>query len=112
MNSFPASWGLLRTGHKIYGCSILARAGGLAGIVAFEFYGLDNHLLRSSTRGPFVDDDVPISMPGFLVASLLWPFPWAVFAQARLVPPPDQRPHAGARARDGGDSAVRRGPRH
>ncbi len=52
----------------------------------FEFYVLDNHLLRFLNARRFVEDDVPISTLGFLVASFLWAFPWGVFALARPAP--------------------------
>jgi dolichyl-phosphate-mannose-protein mannosyltransferase len=52
----------------------------------FEFYVLDNHLLRFLDARRFVEDDVPISTLGFLVASFLWAFPWGVFALARSEP--------------------------
>ncbi len=52
----------------------------------FDFYVLDNHLLRFLDARRFVEDDVPISTPGFLVASFLWAFPWSVFALARPAP--------------------------
>ena len=52
----------------------------------FGFYVLDNHLLRFLDARRFVEDDVPISTAGFLVASFLWAFPWGVFVLARLAP--------------------------
>ena len=52
----------------------------------FGFYVLDNHLLRFLDARRFVEDDVPISTLGFLVASFLWAFPWGVFALARSAP--------------------------
>jgi hypothetical protein len=52
----------------------------------FGFYVLDNHLLRFLDARRFVEDDVPISTLGFLVASFLWAFPWGVFALARQAP--------------------------
>src|SRR5207253_5831763 len=58
----------------------------------FEFYVIDNHLLRFLDARRFVEDDVPISTVGFLVASFLWAFPWSVFALAR--PEPDEAPAA------------------
>jgi len=54
----------------------------------FEFYVLDNHLLRFLDARRFVEDDVPISTLGFLAASFLWAFPWGVFALARPGPEP------------------------
>jgi hypothetical protein len=52
----------------------------------FEFYVVDNHLLRFLDARRFVEDDVPISTLGFLVASFLWAFPWGVFLLARPAP--------------------------
>ncbi len=49
----------------------------------FGFYALDNHLLRFLDARRFVEDDVPISTLGFLVASFLWAFPWSVFVLGR-----------------------------
>jgi len=54
----------------------------------FEFYVLDNHLLRFLNARRFVEDDVPISTLGFLVVSFLWAFPWGVFVLARPAPDP------------------------
>jgi dolichyl-phosphate-mannose-protein mannosyltransferase len=51
----------------------------------FGFYVLDNHVLRFLDARRFVEDDVPISSLGFLVATFLWAFPWGVFALARPV---------------------------
>jgi hypothetical protein len=52
----------------------------------FEFYVVDNHVLRFLDARRFVEDDVPVSTLGFLVASFLWAFPWGVFALARSAP--------------------------
>src|SRR5207247_9466210 len=52
----------------------------------FEFYVLDNHLLRFLHARRFVEDDVPISTLGFLVATFLWAFPWGIFLPARPAP--------------------------
>src|SRR5947199_106233 len=52
----------------------------------FEFYVLDNHLLRFLNARRFVEDDVPISTLGFLVATFLWAFPWGIFLPARPAP--------------------------
>jgi 4-amino-4-deoxy-L-arabinose transferase-like glycosyltransferase len=54
--------------------------------ILLEFYVLDNHLLRFLNVRRFVEDDVPISTLGFLVASFLWAFPWGVFLAARPAP--------------------------
>ena len=49
----------------------------------FNFYVVDNHLLRFLNARRYVEDDVPSSTLAFLVASFLWAFPWSVFALAR-----------------------------
>lgn len=49
----------------------------------FNFYVVDNHLLRFLNARRYVEDDVPSSTVAFLVASFLWAFPWSVFALAR-----------------------------
>jgi len=49
----------------------------------FNFYIVDNHLLRFLNARRYVEDDVPSSTLAFLVASFLWAFPWSVFALAR-----------------------------
>src|SRR5262244_2168064 len=49
----------------------------------FNFYVVDNHLLRFLNARRYVEDDVPSSTPAFLLASFLWAFPWSVFAFAR-----------------------------
>lgn len=58
----------------------------------FWFYLADNQVLRFLGRRGFVEDDVPISVLGFLVVSFLWLFPWGVFLLGR--PAPDDRPAA------------------
>jgi 4-amino-4-deoxy-L-arabinose transferase-like glycosyltransferase len=58
----------------------------------FNFYVVDNHLLRFLDARRYVEDDVPSSTPAFLIASFLWAFPWSVFALAR--PEPDRSPRA------------------
>ena len=58
----------------------------------FNFYVVDNHLLRFLDARRYVEDDVPSSTLAFLVASFLWAFPWSVFALAR--PEPDRSPQA------------------
>ncbi len=65
----------------------------------FDFYVVDNHLVRFLDARRFVEDDVPISTPGFLVASLLWAFPWGVFTLARAAPGAEtgRRPPPGVR---------------
>jgi len=52
----------------------------------FNFYVVDNHLLRFLNARRYVEDDVPSSTLAFLVASFLWAFPWSVFALARQEP--------------------------
>jgi 4-amino-4-deoxy-L-arabinose transferase-like glycosyltransferase len=49
----------------------------------FNFYVVDNHVLRFLNARRYVEDDVPSSTVAFLVASFLWAFPWSVFALAR-----------------------------
>ncbi|MGH7345450.1 MAG: ArnT family glycosyltransferase, partial [Candidatus Rokuibacteriota bacterium] len=58
----------------------------------FNFYVVDNHLLRFLDARRYVEDDVPSSTLAFLIASLLWAFPWSVFALARREP--DRSPQA------------------
>jgi Dolichyl-phosphate-mannose-protein mannosyltransferase len=58
----------------------------------FNFYVVDNHLLRFFDARRYVEDDVPSSTLAFLVASFLWAFPWSVFALARREP--DRSPQA------------------
>lgn len=52
----------------------------------FNFYVVDNHLLRFLDARRYVEDDVPSSTPAFLIASFLWAFPWSVFTLARRQP--------------------------
>jgi hypothetical protein len=52
----------------------------------FNFYVIDNHLLRFLDARRYVEDDVPSSTLAFLVASFLWAFPWSVFLLARREP--------------------------
>jgi hypothetical protein len=49
----------------------------------FDFYVVDNHLLRFLDARRYVEDDVPSSTPAFLLATFVWAFPWSVFALAR-----------------------------
>jgi hypothetical protein len=58
----------------------------------FNFYVVDNHLLRFLDARRYVEDDVPSSTLAFLVASFLWAFPWSVFTLARR--DPDRSPRA------------------
>ena len=64
--------------------------------VLFNFYVVDNHLLRFLDARRYVEDDVPSSTLAFLVASFLWAFPWGVFVLARREP--DRSPQARWRA--------------
>lgn len=52
----------------------------------FNFYVVDNHLLRFLNARRYVEDDVPSSTLAFLIASFLWAFPWSVFTLARREP--------------------------
>ena len=58
----------------------------------FNFYVVDNHLLRFLNARRYVEDDVPSTTPAFLIASFLWAFPWSVFVLARRKP--DRSPRA------------------
>ena len=58
----------------------------------FNFYVVDNHLLRFLNARRYVEDDVPASTLAFLVASFLWAFPWSVFVLAQREP--DRSPAA------------------
>ena len=58
----------------------------------FNFYVVDNHLLRFLDARRYVEDDVPSSTLAFLVASFLWAFPWSAFTLARHEP--DSSPEA------------------
>ena len=61
----------------------------------FGVYLLDAHLLRFFNARRYVEADVPLSTLGFLAASFVWAFPWAIFALAR--PEPGRTPPAGWR---------------
>ncbi|MGH7831189.1 MAG: ArnT family glycosyltransferase [Candidatus Binatia bacterium] len=50
----------------------------------FGFYVLDNQLLRFLNSRAFIEDDVPVTTPAFLVLTLLWFFPWSLFLPAGL----------------------------
>ncbi|MBI2524600.1 MAG: glycosyltransferase family 39 protein [Candidatus Rokubacteria bacterium] len=52
----------------------------------FRFYLVDNQILRFLNLREFLEDDVAISTPGYLVATFLWFFPWSVFLLARPAP--------------------------
>ncbi len=50
----------------------------------FEFYVVDNQILRFlNTRG-FIEDDVQNGTLSFLVVTLIWFFPWSLFLPAAL----------------------------
>jgi 4-amino-4-deoxy-L-arabinose transferase-like glycosyltransferase len=49
----------------------------------FAFYLGDNQVLRFLGLRAFVEDDVPVTTLGFLVATFLWLFPWVMFLAAR-----------------------------
>jgi hypothetical protein len=83
----------------------LARGAALFGLVAlpwhlaaawrqpelFWFYLWDNQVLRFLNLRAFLEDDVPISTVGFLVATFIWFFPWVVLLMARREPDPTSR---------------------
>lgn len=48
----------------------------------FEFYFVDNHLLRFLGQRGFVEDDVPLSFPAFLVVTFVLFSPWSFFLPA------------------------------
>jgi Dolichyl-phosphate-mannose-protein mannosyltransferase len=50
----------------------------------FSFYVIDNHVLRFLGRRGFVEDDVPLSFPAFLCATVMLFGPWSVFLPAAL----------------------------
>jgi hypothetical protein len=50
----------------------------------FRFYVVDNHVLRFLGRRAFVEDDVPLSVAGFLLATATLLGPWSVFLPAAL----------------------------
>jgi 4-amino-4-deoxy-L-arabinose transferase-like glycosyltransferase len=49
----------------------------------FWFYLVDNQILRFLDRRAFVEDDVPVTALAFLALTIVWFFPWSVFALAR-----------------------------
>ena len=52
-----------------------------------RFYVLDNHVLRFLGQRAFVEDDVPLSLAAFLLATATLFGPWSIFlpaAAARL----------------------------
>lgn len=48
----------------------------------FEFYILDNQLLRFLNGRAFVEDDVPVTTVAFLFLTYIWFFPWSMFLLA------------------------------
>ncbi|MFQ5851930.1 MAG: ArnT family glycosyltransferase [Candidatus Binatia bacterium] len=44
----------------------------------FEFYILDNQFLRFLNRRAFLEDDISLSTPVFLLVTLIWFFPWSL----------------------------------
>ena len=50
----------------------------------FRFYVIDNHVLRFLGQRTFVEDDVPLSLTAFLLATVTLFGPWSVFLPAAL----------------------------
>jgi 4-amino-4-deoxy-L-arabinose transferase-like glycosyltransferase len=50
----------------------------------FSFYVIDNHVLRFLGRRTFVEDDVPLSFPAFLLVTAMLFGPWSLFLPASL----------------------------
>jgi len=50
----------------------------------FGFYLVDNQFLRFLNSRAFVEDDVPVTTPAFLVLTLIWFFPWSLFLPVAL----------------------------
>jgi 4-amino-4-deoxy-L-arabinose transferase-like glycosyltransferase len=50
----------------------------------WRFYVIDNHVLRFLGRRAFVEDDVPLSLPTFLLATAMLFGPWSIFLPAAL----------------------------
>jgi 4-amino-4-deoxy-L-arabinose transferase-like glycosyltransferase len=50
----------------------------------FSFYVLDNQVLRFLGQRAFVEDDVPLSLPAFLLATCTLFGPWSLFLPAAL----------------------------
>jgi 4-amino-4-deoxy-L-arabinose transferase-like glycosyltransferase len=50
----------------------------------FSFYVIDNHVLRFLGRRAFVEDDVPLTLPAFLCATIMLFGPWGIFLPAAL----------------------------
>jgi len=50
----------------------------------FEFYIIDNQILRFLNTRAFLEDDIPIRTLSFLVVTLIWFFPWSLTLPAAL----------------------------
>jgi len=48
----------------------------------FQFYVIDNQILRFFNTRAFLEDDVPIQTLSFLVVTFLWFFPWSLLLPA------------------------------
>jgi len=59
-------------------------AAGLRNDGFFDFYIMDNQILRYLNVRSFIEDDVPIQTLSFLIVSFIWFFPWSLFLLAAL----------------------------
>lgn len=50
----------------------------------FQFYLVDNQLLRFFSSRAFTEDDVPVTTFAFLALTFVWFFPWSLFLSATL----------------------------
>ena len=50
----------------------------------FWFYVVDNQFLRFLNRRAYIEEDVRLTTPGFLVNVLIWTFPWSLVLPAAL----------------------------
>ncbi|MBI2350739.1 MAG: phospholipid carrier-dependent glycosyltransferase, partial [Deltaproteobacteria bacterium] len=50
----------------------------------FDFYIIDNQLLRFFNRRGFIEDDIPVGTLSFLILTLVGFFPWSLFLPAAL----------------------------
>lgn len=50
----------------------------------FQFYVVDNQLLRFFSSRAFTEDDVPVTTFAFLALTFVWFFPWSLFLSATL----------------------------
>lgn len=50
----------------------------------FQFYIVDNQLLRFLSNRAFIEDDVPVTTFAFLALTFVWFFPWSLFLSATL----------------------------